>query len=85
MPGEPPITTIGTLLRQAEGITFVARLPIGAEVRAFPSKALARTGVPLHPGDRVRLELTPYDFSKARIVARIDGDPGTPEPNPLDR
>ena len=75
MPGEIPITTIGTITESLANGTYHASLPNGKIVLAHPD---LRPGAPplpsLTPGDDVHLELTPYDFSKARI-AGLAGKP----------
>ena len=67
MSSEPRIKTKGTILANGTGNTFVAALPNGKEVIAFPSKDLAAKVHSLSPGSIVTLELTVYDFSKAKI------------------
>ncbi|CAN5138634.1 hypothetical protein BH23VER1_BH23VER1_18850 [soil metagenome] len=66
---EPPITTKGRILAaHADGRTFDAALPNGKTVRAFLPRWADHPSPPLQPGDEIPLELTPYDFSKARIA-----------------
>ncbi len=67
MPTEP-ITTTGEILTVLSDRAFRVRLPNGKEVIAHPSKALASENPDLSPGKKVRLEMTPYDFEKARIA-----------------
>jgi translation initiation factor IF-1 len=66
MPPEIPITTSAEILESLDERTFRANLPNGKTVHAHIPK---RTTFPskLQPGDRVTLELNPYDFSRARI------------------
>lgn len=68
MPTEP-ITTTGEILAILNERAFKVRLPNGKEVIGHPSKALAETGVEFLAGQRVSLEMTPYDFEKARVAA----------------
>lgn len=67
MSSEPRIKTTGTILAKGSGHSFIAALPNGKEVIAFPSRDLATQASTLAAGSKVTLELTVYDFSKARI------------------
>jgi len=67
MPTEP-ITTEGEILTVLSDRAFRVRLPNGKEVIGHPSKALASRNGDLTPGKNVHLEMTPYDFEKARIA-----------------
>lgn len=67
MPSEPIETTGEVLLIYSER-AFRVRLPNGKEVLAHPAKALASRLAEIIPGVRVRLEMTPFDFEKARIA-----------------
>ncbi len=51
---------------------FRARLGNGHEFVAF--RGAEEAADPLGPGDRVRVEMSPYDMSKGRIRRRRDGD-----------
>ncbi|MEM8954330.1 MAG: translation initiation factor IF-1 [Verrucomicrobiota bacterium] len=71
MPGEPPITTTGTITEALPNGTYHASLPNGKIVVAHPDRRhRAKPLYNLNPGDKVLLELTPYDFSKARITRK---------------
>lgn len=63
----------GTVVEAVPNDLFRVRLGDGRYVLAHVAEA-ARVGiVRLIPGDRVLLELTAYDPSRARIVARAEG------------
>jgi len=49
---------------------FKVRLDNGHEVLAHLSGKMRMFKIRLLPGDRVKLEMTPYDLSKGRIVYR---------------
>ncbi len=66
MPPEPPITTQATVIQVLNDHTCTARLPNGKTVHAHVPKR-AKEPYDLKQGDDVTLELTPYDFSRARI------------------
>ncbi|MEM7145448.1 MAG: translation initiation factor IF-1 [Verrucomicrobiota bacterium] len=73
MPGEPPITTTGTITETLPNGTYHASLPNGKIVVAHPDRRTNAPPLPsLNPGDKVHLELTPYDFSKARITHKTN-------------
>lgn len=67
MPSEPIVTTGKVLLVYNER-AFQVRLPNGKKVIAHPAKALAARKGELVPGAEVSLEMTPFDFEKARIA-----------------
>jgi len=68
-----PVLTTGTLLRRHGERTWVTVLPNGAETLAHvPTWKLADLPA-FSPGDRVRLEMTQYDFSIARIAGLEGG------------
>ena len=52
------------------GTMFKVRLPNGHEVLAHISGKMRMHYIRILPGDKVTVELTPYDLSKARIVFR---------------
>lgn len=68
MPTEP-ITTTGEILAILSERAFKVRLPNGKEVIGHPSRALAEQRTEFSLGLRVTLEMTPYDFEKARIAS----------------
>lgn len=70
---EAPITTIGTIRGTIPPIAFEVELPNGKRIAGHTPKRLAALNDELQDGTRVHLELTPYDFEKARIVG-IDRD-----------
>jgi translation initiation factor IF-1 len=49
---------------------FKVRLPNEVEVLAYVSGKMRQNYIRILPGDRVTVELSPYDLSKARIVYR---------------
>ena len=58
MSSETRIQTTGTILRKGSGHSFIASLPNGKEVVAFPTRDLAEFASTLEPGADVTLELT---------------------------
>lgn len=60
----------GEVLETLPGTTFRVRLDNGHEVLAHISGRMRVHYIRLLPGDRVTLEMSPYDLSKGRIVLR---------------
>ena len=67
MPSEPIITT-GEVLLVLSDRAFQVSLPNGKKVIVHPAKALESRKDEIVPGVRVTLEMTPFDFEKARIA-----------------
>jgi translation initiation factor IF-1 len=66
VPSEPIIPT-GEVLLILSDRAFRVSLPNGKKVIAHPAKALESRKDKIVPGVRVTLEMTPFDFEKARI------------------
>ncbi|MFW5652505.1 MAG: translation initiation factor IF-1 [Planctomycetota bacterium] len=49
---------------------FKVRLENGHEILAYVSGKMRQYFIRILPGDRVKVELSPYDLSKGRIVYR---------------
>lgn len=60
----------GEVLETLPSTTFRVRLDNGHEVLAHISGRMRVHYIRLLPGDRVTLEMSPYDLSKGRIVHR---------------
>jgi translation initiation factor IF-1 len=71
MSGEQPIELEGTIRMVLPGTMFRVMLDNEHEVLAHISGKMRRHFVRLTVGDRVRLEMSPYDLSKARITYRL--------------
>ena len=69
---EAPIETIGVIREALPGRVFRVELPNGKLIVGHLPRRLADLAEVLTFSDRVNLELTPYDFEKARIVGRIE-------------
>ena len=67
MPSEPIITT-GEVLRIFSDRAFEVSLPNGKKVIGHPAKALEARKDEIIRGAKVTLEMTPFDFEKARIA-----------------
>lgn len=52
--------------------TFLVKLdPVDQEVRCYVSGKMRKNGIRLVLGDRVKIEMSPYDLTKGRIVFRL--------------
>jgi translation initiation factor IF-1 len=49
---------------------FKVRLQNGQEIMAYVSGKMRKFFIRILPGDRVKVELSPYDMSKGRITFR---------------
>lgn len=61
----------GLVIETLPSTTFRVRLDNGHEVLAHISGRMRVNYIRLLPGDRVLLELSPYDLTKGRIVKRL--------------
>ena len=71
MSSEEPIELEGTVSTVLPGTMFRVKLDNQHEVLAHLSGKMRKHFVRLTVGDRVRLEMSPYDLSKARITYRL--------------
>ena len=70
MSKEEPIQLIGKVSQVLPGTMFRIALPNGHEVLAHISGKMRKHFIRISVGDRVRLEMSPYDLGKARIIYR---------------
>ena len=68
---EEPIEIEGTVSTVLPGTMFRVRLDNGHEILAHLSGKMRKHFVRLTVGDRVRMEMSPYDLTKARITYRL--------------
>ncbi|MEM7055361.1 MAG: translation initiation factor IF-1 [Bacteroidota bacterium] len=66
----PPIEQDGIVEVALPNAEFKVRLENGHLVRAHISGRMRKFYINILPGDKVKLELTPYDLTKGRIVHR---------------
>ena len=71
MSEEQPIEVEGTIMTVLPGTMFLVVLYNQHEVRAHISGKMRKHFVRLTAGDRVRMEMSPYDLTKARITYRL--------------
>jgi translation initiation factor IF-1 len=68
---EEHITLEGKILTVLAGTMFRVELDNKHVVLAHISGKMRKRFIRLTPGDRVRLEMSPYDLNKARITYRL--------------
>jgi len=67
---EEKIEMLGTIVEALKGTKFRVKLENGHEVIGYLSGKMRRYYIRILLGDRVRLELSPYDLNRGRIVYR---------------
>ena len=67
---EEKIEVEGTVVEALPGTQFRVELDNGHEVLAYLSGKMRKYYIRILLGDRVRLELTPYDLTRGRITYR---------------
>jgi translation initiation factor IF-1 len=67
---EDKIQVEGTIVEALPGTQFRVRLDNGHEVLAYLSGRMRKYYIRILLGDRVRVEMSPYDLTRGRIVYR---------------
>ncbi len=70
MPKEDAIEVEGTVVETLPNAMFRVELPNGHKVLAHISGKMRMHFIRILPGDKVTVELSPYDLSRGRIVYR---------------
>ena len=70
MPKQPPIEQEGIITEALSNAMFRVELENGHMVTAHISGKMRLHYIKLLPGDKVKLEMSPYDLTKARIKFR---------------
>ena len=68
---EKAVEVEGTISSVLAGTMFRVKLDSGHEVLAHISGKMRKRFIRLVVGDRVKMEMSPYDVTKARIVYRL--------------
>ncbi|MEN3034319.1 MAG: translation initiation factor IF-1 [Aquificaceae bacterium] len=68
---EKGIVIEGEVLEPLPNATFRVKLDTGHEVLAHVSGKMRVHFIRILPGDRVKVELSPYDLTRGRIVYRV--------------
>lgn len=70
MAKEEPIKVVATVKEALPNAMFRVKLENGHEVLAHVSGKMRMHFIRILPGDKVTIEMSPYDLSKGRIVYR---------------
>ncbi|HEB83625.1 MAG TPA: translation initiation factor IF-1 [Bacteroidetes bacterium] len=70
MAKEPSIKMDGTIAETLPNATFLVELEGGHRVLAHISGKMRMHYIRILPGDKVTVELSPYDLSRGRIIYR---------------
>lgn len=70
MPKEEPIQVEGKVLEPLPNAMFRVELDNGHVVLAHVSGKMRMHFIKILPGDKVTIELSPYDLSRGRIIYR---------------
>jgi translation initiation factor IF-1 len=70
VPKEEPIRTEGRIVEALPNTQFMVELENGHRILAHIAGKMRKNFIRIVPGDRVTVEITPYDLSKGRIVYR---------------
>ena len=75
---EGKIQVEGTVIEALPATQFKVRLDNGHEVLAYLSGKMRKYYIRILLGDRVRVEISPYDLDRGRIVYRHKKGAGAP-------
>ena len=70
MAKQPPIQVDGTVIEALGNAMFRVELENGHVIIANISGKMRMHYIKILPGDKVRIEMSPYDLTKGRIVFR---------------
>ena len=70
MPGEAVIAVEGTVVEALPNVLFRVELPNGHRILAHTSGKMRLKFVKLAVGDKVTVQLSPYDLSKGSITLK---------------
>jgi translation initiation factor IF-1 len=77
-PSKQKIEVEGIVTEALPGTKFRVELESGHEILAYPSGKMRRYYIRILLGDRVTVELSPYDLEQGRIVYRFKRQRGRP-------
>ncbi len=70
MAKQPPIEQDGTIIEALSNAMFRVELENGHVITAHISGKMRMHYIRILPGDKVRVEMSPYDLTKGRITFR---------------
>ena len=68
---EEKVEVEGEVVEALKNLNFRVQLDVGHEVLAHLAGKMRRFRIRVLPGDRVRVELSPYDLTRGRITFRL--------------
>lgn len=71
MPKEESIEVQGEILETLPNATFKVKIESGQQIMAYISGKMRMHFIKILPGDKVTVELSPYDLTKGRITYRF--------------
>jgi len=76
-PSKQKIEMMGTVVEALKGTRFRVKLDNGHEILAYLSGKMRRYYIRILLGDRVKVEVSPYDLTRERIVYRYKRQRGS--------
>ncbi len=70
MPKEDAVEVQGTIIENLPNAMFRVELENGQRILAYVSGKMRMHFIKILPGDKVTVELSPYDLSKGRLTYR---------------
>ena len=70
MSKQPAIEQDGAIIEALSNATFRVELENGHEISAHISGKMRMNYIKILPGDKVKVEMSPYDLTKGRITYR---------------
>ncbi len=70
MAKEEPLEVVGTVTESLPNATFRVELENGHKILAHISGKMRMHFIRILPGDKVTIEMSPYDLTKGRIIYR---------------
>jgi translation initiation factor IF-1 len=70
-PKEEAIEVEGRVKQALPNTTFRVELDIGGEIIAHIGGKMRKHFIKIIPGDRVKVDISPYDLTKGRITFRV--------------
>ena len=71
MPSDDAIEVVGVVVKVLPATMYKVKLENGHEVLAHISGKMRKFFIKIAAGDRVTLEISPYDLTKGRITFRV--------------
>jgi translation initiation factor IF-1 len=80
-PSKQKIEMMGQVVEALPGTQFKVELENGHEILAYLSGKMRKYYIRILLGDKVKVEVSPYDLSRGRIVYRYKRAFGSPRPS----